>query len=92
MTSLEQVRVAPRPDEDDFGRGDFVNQQPIRFDVTLPKTLPFTSQLMRSISRRKRSVLGKQFDCGEEIVDIFSKSSLPLEVASKSLALGDMPH
>jgi hypothetical protein len=84
--------MASGPDQKDLRRSDFVDQEPVRLDMALPDTLPFTGQLVRSISSGNLTVLGKQFDHGDEFLDVLAAALLSLEIDSELLLLDDLPH
>lgn len=57
-------------DQDDFDRGDFIDQEPVWLDVALPNTLPLTGQFVWPISDGKFAVLCEQLDDGNQIFDV----------------------
>jgi hypothetical protein len=59
-TPSEQIRVRSRADEVKVVAIDFIDQQPVRFDVAVAEVLPFAAERMVLVARRQRTSLDQQ--------------------------------
>src|SRR5271170_4020356 len=84
--------MGPRADQEYFVGCNCIDQEPIRFDVTLPNAAPLAGQFVRTIGGREGALFGKQFDHRNEIVDIFAATLLTPEIVAKSLPLRNSAH
>jgi len=57
---FKQVGVGAGADENHFGIGDAVYQEPVRSDMAFPASLPFAAQTMRMGGWRQRGIFLKQ--------------------------------
>ena len=62
---------------------EFVEEQPIRLDVTIPVPLPFTTQWMNPASFRERLVGLQKIHDGLQFVDIFALLLNSAEISFK---------
>ena len=72
--------------------GDFVDQQPIGFDVTLPISLPFTLERMRSGGRWERDICAEGTNHGFEVLGALAATGYPSEILPESTAKSDRLH
>src|SRR4030042_7042311 len=81
---FEQVRVRPCTLEDDDARFEFVDKQPVRFDVNLPSPRIVSDKRMIAMLRPTRFLIGELPQDGLEFVHVFSAAFhqliIPLEL------------
>jgi hypothetical protein len=92
LANLEQVRVCSRADQVQVVAVDFVEQEPIRFDVAVPMMFPVSAKRVVLVSRPQGVALDKKQDQLAQLGEVLSATLGEFHIALELSAANQVSH